>query len=75
MAKEKFIHGKRDNCNHDGLASNTRRLQAAQYHEQHWQEELIEMAPGILYTLSNYENLVSLTMAEPAKPQYLGDVV
>lgn len=39
MAIEKFINGKRDNCHHDGLASNRRRLAAAEYHQANWQEE------------------------------------
>lgn len=39
MAVEKFIHGKRDACKHDGLASNRRRLATAEYHQRHWQEE------------------------------------
>lgn len=29
MSKEKYIHGKRDECNHDGRYSNEKRLQAA----------------------------------------------
>lgn len=32
MAKEKFIRGKRDNCNHDGLYSNRKREIAADEH-------------------------------------------
>lgn len=41
MAIEKFIRGKVDSCHHDGRAANTRRLQAVEYHEKHWQEELL----------------------------------
>lgn len=32
MAQERFIHGKRDSCKHDGLYANTKRLQAAKDH-------------------------------------------
>jgi hypothetical protein len=46
MAKEKFIHGKVDSAKHDGKASNVRRLQAVEYHQEHWREELIEMEEG-----------------------------
>lgn len=31
MAIEKFIHGKRDSCKHEGLASTRRREQEADY--------------------------------------------
>ena len=40
MAQEKFIHGKHDDCKHDGLYSNRKRLQEAVYHQNNWEEEV-----------------------------------
>lgn len=56
MAKEKFIHGKVDSAKHDGKASNVRRLQAVEYHQEHWREELIEMEEGQHYDVSNMQH-------------------
>ena len=52
MALEKFIRGKVDSCKHDGLYSNRKREQQADFHFQHWQEEVV-MQLGIEYTVSN----------------------
>ena len=59
MAAEKFIRGKVDSCAHDGRRSNVRRLEAAIYHENNWQDEIIEpdspvvMQPNVEYHIQN----------------------
>lgn len=39
MATERFIHGKRDSCHHDGKYANEKRLQAAIYHQKNYLTE------------------------------------
>ena len=56
MATERFIRGKVDSCKHDGKYANQKRLEQAEYHLQHWQEELIEMEEGIEYNLDSMKN-------------------
>lgn len=40
MALEKFIRGKHDDCKHDGLYSNRKREQQADFHMRNWEEEV-----------------------------------
>lgn len=49
MAKEKFIRGKKDSCNHDGLYANRKREQASQHELSTW---YVEMEEGIDYNIS-----------------------
>lgn len=55
MATERFIRGKHDDCKHDGLYSNRKRLDQAIYHQENWQEEElplpVEMVEGVEYPL------------------------
>ena len=55
MATEKFIRGKVDSCHHDGKYANTKRLQQAEYHQQHWREE-VEMQEGVHYNVAKIEH-------------------
>lgn len=50
MATEKFIRGKQDDCNHDGLYSNRKRLAQAEYHLANWQDEVV-MEEGVQYNV------------------------
>jgi hypothetical protein len=43
MAKEKFIRGKRDECNHDGKYSNDKRLEQALSDESVGEQLIVSM--------------------------------
>lgn len=55
MAKEKFIRGKKDNCNHDGLYSIRKREQAADFELAEYYRG-VEMEEGIEYNLPSMRN-------------------
>ncbi len=67
MSTERFIHGKHDDGKHDGLYSNRKREQAAQYHLEHW-NELIDA------TVSRKERgrIVNPLAERPSQVRYLG---
>ena len=67
MATEKFIRGKVDSCHHDGKYANTKRLQQAEYHQQHWQEE-VEMIEGQHYDVTKkpHRNVDTIMQKKPA---------